>query len=162
MRAVEPHAPFPKRPWDDGPVAGSGRSKPTFDLSAGDTSVSGTVRRLENRWQEAIRKHDVDTIDELVAADFVGTSSTGKVGSKSTLLSQMRRDKNEYKTAEARSMSVKAQGDDVAIVTGIARESGTTPDGKHFTNSRRFTDTWVKRDGKWRCVASHTTAIPKK
>jgi uncharacterized protein (TIGR02246 family) len=124
--------------------------------------VSATIRRLENRWQQAIRENDAKTISELVAPDFVGTSTTGRVGSKSTLLSAVRRDKNTYKSATARSMSVRTQGDDVAVVTGIARESGTTPDGKRFTNSRRFTDTWVKRSGKWRCIASHTTAIPKR
>ena len=101
------------------------------------------------------------TIGELVASDFVGTSSTGRVGSRSTLLGEMRRDKNEYTSAEARSMKVRTESDNVAVVTGIARETGTTPDGKRFTYSRRFTDTWVKRNGKWRCIASHTTALPR-
>jgi uncharacterized protein (TIGR02246 family) len=121
----------------------------------------GTIRRLEERWQRAIQEKDVKTIGELVADDFVGTSSTGRTGSKSTLLSEARRDKNVYTSAEARSMKVRTESDNVAVVTGVARETGTTPDGKRFTNSRRFTDTWVKRNGKWRCIASHTTAMPR-
>ena len=162
MRAVEPRPERPRRPWDDD-SDNVGASQPTFDLSRrADASIAATIKGLENRWQQAIRNHDVQTISDLIASDFVGTSSTGRVGSKSTLLSAVRRDKSEYKSAEARSMRVRTESDNVAVVTGIARETGTTPDGARFTNSRRFTDTWVKRNGKWRCIASHTTAMPKR
>jgi len=44
------------------------------------------------------------------------------------------------------------------IVSGIYRETGTTK-GKAYTRRARFTDTWVKRDGKWKCVASQSTMI---
>ena len=114
---------------------------------------------MEYKWQEAIREHDVSMLNELLASDFVGTSSTGRVGSKTTLLSALRRDKNTYNSVEARGMSVRTPSDDVAIVTGVTREAGTTPDGKRFRTSRRFTDTWVKRNEKWRCVASQTTDL---
>ncbi|MEP6956738.1 MAG: DUF4440 domain-containing protein [Chthoniobacterales bacterium] len=163
VRAVEPRAAWTKpRPGDE-PVEIRSGSKPTFDISTlGEGGVRGTIRGLEQRWQTAIREHDVAVIDELVATDFVGTSSNGQTGSKSTLLSEMRRDKNEYKSADTRSLSVRTEGDNVAVVTGIARESGTTESGQRFSNSRRFTDTWVKRKGKWRCIASATTQIPKR
>ena len=127
-----------------------------------DDDPGSAVKALEKRWQKAIVNKDVKTIDELLASDFVATSSTGRVGSKSTLLGTIRRDKNEYKSADARGMSVRMLGPRVAVVTGIATESGTTPDGTSFTNSRRFTDTWMRRDGKWRCVASQATEVPKR
>ena len=128
------------------------RSTSTRPASGHDSSARGEMA-------EGDREHDVKTIGELLADDFVGTSSTGRVGSKSTLLAESRRDKNKYKSAEAREHDgAHARSDDVAVVTGIARETGTTPDGKRFTNSRRFTDTWVQRNGKWRCIASQTTA----
>lgn len=118
------------------------------------------VKNLERRWQKAIVNKDSETINELLANDFVATSSTGKVGSKSTLLNVIRRDKNEYKSADARGMSVRMLGPRVAVVTGIATESGTTPNGRSFKNSRRFTDTWMLRNGKWQCVASQATEVP--
>ncbi|MEP6823006.1 MAG: DUF4440 domain-containing protein [Chthoniobacterales bacterium] len=137
-----------------------GGSRPTFDLSnRPDRNVASIVKRMENKWQAAIREHDVKALSDLLASDFVGTSSTGKVGSKSTLTSALRRDKNTYATVDARSMSVRTPSDDTAIVTGVTREAGMTPEGKRFKSSRRFTDTWVKRKGKWRCVASQTTDL---
>ena len=142
-----PPAPQPTRPgtldyWDDDP--------------------GSAVKALERKWQKALVDKDVDTISKLLASDFVATSSTGKVGSKSTLLNAIRRDKNEYKSADARGMSVRMLGPRVAVVTGVATESGTTPDGKSFRNSRRFTDTWMLRNGKWLCVASQATELPNR
>ena len=126
-----------------------------------DEDPGSAVKSLERKWQKALVNKDVDTINDLLARDFVATSSTGKVGSKSTVLNAIRRDKNDYKSADARGMSVRMLGPRVAVVTGIATETGTTPDGKSFRNSRRFTDTWMLRNGKWVCVASQATEVPK-
>lgn len=159
--------PAPRR---DNPDAQAGtppavvpRTKPTFDLtSQGGGYVGGTVRSLENRWQNAIVKHDVATIDELVADDFIGTSATGRLGSKSTLLYEVKRDTNTYTSATTRSLTARTYGGRVVVVAGIAKESGTTADGKRFDDARRFTDTWMERGGKWQCISSHATQLPKK
>jgi ketosteroid isomerase-like protein len=139
------------------------RTKPTFDLAdQGAGYVGGTVRALENRWQNAIVKHDVSAIDELIADDFVGTSATGRLGSKSTLLYEVKRDSNTYTSATTRNLTVRSYGGRVVVVAGIAKESGTTTDGRRFDDSRRFTDTWMERGGKWQCISSHATQLPKK
>jgi ketosteroid isomerase-like protein len=136
--------------------------KPTFDLSESSGGyVGATIRALENKWQAALAKHDVDAIDALIADDFIGMSSTGKLGSKSTMLDALKRDKNTYTSAKARGLIVRAFGANVAVVTGTARESGTTAEGRAFSSGTRFTDTWMQRDGKWQCIASHATQLPK-
>jgi ketosteroid isomerase-like protein len=48
-----------------------------------------------------------------------------------------------------------------AIATGIFKGKGTDPSGKAFDNYERFTDTWVKISGKWKCVASYQSEIKK-
>ena len=168
VRAVEPRSPSARRQAisrqreedeeEERIVPHSPRSAAALDYW--DEDPSSAVKALEKRWQKAIVNKDIETIDELLASDFVATSSTGDVGSKSTLLRLVRRDKNEYKSADARSMSVRMLGPRVAVVTGVATESGTTPNGKTFKNSRRFTDTWMLRNGKWQCVASQATELP--
>lgn len=160
MRAAEPRPAAFARPKVRDNSDSIGASRPTSDLSnRPDRDVAAAVKRMENKWQVAIREHDVKALNALLASDFVGTSSTGKVGSKYTLISALGRDKNTYTSVEARSMSVRTPSDDTAIVTGVTREAGLTPEGKRFKTSRRFTDTWVKRNGKWRCVASQTTDL---
>jgi ketosteroid isomerase-like protein len=49
---------------------------------------------------------------------------------------------------------------DSAIVTGIYRSKGTYQGGP-YEHIGRFTDTWVYTDGRWQCVASHTSLLKK-
>ena len=101
-------------------------------------------------------------IEKMVADDFIGTSSSGKTGDKTTLLAEAKRDTNTYTSAVSSDMTVKMFGPNVAVVTGIAKESGKTKAGKTFSHAYRFTDTWVERNGEWQCVAAHAMALPKK
>lgn len=47
---------------------------------------------------------------------------------------------------------------DAAIVSSVYRNKGTD-NGKPFVHPGRFSDTWIKRNGKWRCVSDHETLI---
>ena len=35
-------------------------------------------------------------------------------------------------------------------------------EGKETTYLKRYTDTWIRRDGCWKCVAEHSSEIPQK
>jgi ketosteroid isomerase-like protein len=120
------------------------------------------LKALEARWEASFMTHDITVIEQLVAEDFVGTSSSGKLGNKSTMISEAMKDKNVYTSAQSTDMIVHSFGPSVAVVTGVARESGKTPKGKAFSHAYRFTDTWVERNGAWQCVAASAMALPKK
>jgi ketosteroid isomerase-like protein len=124
--------------------------------------IVAKLKALEQRWEGSFVTHDVSVLEELVADDFVGTSSSGKVGNKSTMIAEARKDKNVYTSAVSTDLNVHIYGPGVAVVTGIARESGKTPGGKAFSQAFRFTDTWMERNGRWQCVAASAMALPKK
>ena len=48
----------------------------------------------------------------------------------------------------------------MAVVTGIYRET-MARQGKAAPRRGRFTDTWIKQRGEWKCVASQSTLIVK-
>ena len=54
---------------------------------------------------------------------------------------------------------------DTAILTGKVIQKGTYRDGpkqgQEYNIQSRYTDTYVKRNGRWQVVASHLTAIPQ-
>jgi ketosteroid isomerase-like protein len=120
------------------------------------------LKALEQRWEGSFMSHDVSILEQLVAEDFVGTSSSGKVGTKATMIAEARKDKNVYSSAASSDMVVHTFGPNVAVVTGIVRETGKTPSGKAFSQAFRFTDTWMERNGEWQCVAASALALPKK
>jgi ketosteroid isomerase-like protein len=124
--------------------------------------VGSRIKELESRWEASLLSHDSSAIEKIVADDFIGTSSSGKTGDKATLLSEAKRDNNSYTSAVSNEMTVRMFGPTVAVVTGIAKETGKTKAGKTFMHSYRFTDTWVERNGEWQCVAAHAMALPKK
>ena len=46
-------------------------------------------------------------------------------------------------------MDVHLYGPTVATVCGISTEKGKDKDGKEFTRSYGWVDTWMERNGKW-------------
>jgi ketosteroid isomerase-like protein len=109
---------------------------------------------LESDWEGAVKNHDVSFIQARVAEDFIGVSSKGKKMNKSGLVKEFKADTDTYSSAKSSGMTVRAHGDNVAVVNGTAKEVGKTKDGKPFSRSYIWTDTWVLRGGKWQCVAS--------
>ena len=73
---------------------------------------------------------------------------------KSGVISEIKKDKDTYKSAVNEKLTVRSYGPGVAVVIGTSREKGTTKDGKPFDRALRFTETWVQRGGQWQCVAS--------
>lgn len=138
------------------------RPTPSASPIVEESGPAAKLKQLEQSWEGSLLTHDVSVIEKIVADDFVGTSSSGKIGNKSTLLAEARSDKSVYKSATSEEISVHTFGPNVAVVTGVARESGKTAAGKAFSHAYRFTDTWVERNGEWQCVAAHAMALPKK
>ena len=48
---------------------------------------------------------------------------------------------------------------DTAVVTGLGTRSGTRSGVAFKDRKVRWTDTFVKRDGRWQCVASQGTIV---
>jgi hypothetical protein len=57
-------------------------------------------------------------------------------------------------------MNARLHGDDTAIVLGKTRVKGTS-EGKPFDRVVQFTDTLIKRDGRWQLAAGHVSRIEK-
>jgi ketosteroid isomerase-like protein len=122
-------------------------------------NVQAALKDNENRWEAAIGKHDIATVEAMVANDFIGVSSKAKVVNRRALLAEMKSDKDTYSSTKVEKLDVHAYGSGTAVVVGTAREKGTGKDGKAFDRTFRFTDTWVERNGQWQCVASQVMKI---
>lgn len=157
VRAISP------RPANAKPAPKAEAAKPEeTEREEASGGVADMIKQLEQQWESAISKHDPSIIDRVVADDFVGVSSTGRIGDKGTLVAEAKRDKNTYKTASARQMTVHTFGPRVAVVLGMTKESGVTALGRPFDHTYRFTDTWMERDGKWQCIAAHAAVAGKR
>ena len=114
---------------------------------------------LENLWNQMQINHDADAMGKMLDNDFVLTDYDGSVMSKTQFLATIR-DKSTQVTVEVSENMKLYRHSDTVIVIGATREKGTEK-GKPFSHVGRFTDTWIKKDGQWLCIASQLSLIGK-
>ncbi|HEV2046454.1 MAG TPA: DUF4440 domain-containing protein [Chthoniobacterales bacterium] len=136
-------------------------ASPAVAKPAKKMSVESALKDNENRWEASYAAHNPSVAQSLVANDFAGVYRDGKVMGKSAIISEMKRDKDTYKSAVNEKLAVHSYGANVAVVIGAAREKGTTKGGEPFDRTFRFTDTWVERNGQWQCVASQVLGLAR-
>ena len=144
-------------------VSGQGKETKANQMASSASSVETELKGMEDKWEAAIKTHDVSAVEPMVADDFVGTSSRdAKTQTKAEMLAELKNDTDVYTSTATDSMQVHSYGNNIAVVTGGSREIGKDKDGKDFDRNYRWTDTWVNRNGKWQVVASQVALIPPK
>ena len=127
-----------------------------ISLAQGDETK---IIALENLWNQMQINHDADAMGKMLDSDFVLTDYDGTVMSKGQFLESIR-DKSTQLTVEVSAdMKLHTHGDTVVVI-GATHEKGTEK-GKAFSHAGRFTDTWIKKDGQWLCVASQLSLLGK-
>lgn len=114
---------------------------------------------LENLWNQMQMNHDAESMGKMLDSDFVFTDYDGTVMSRGKFLASIRDMGNQLTQEVSTDMKLHRHGDTV-IVIGGTREKGTLK-GKTYEHHGRFTDTWIKKDGQWICVASQLALISK-
>jgi ketosteroid isomerase-like protein len=120
----------------------------------------GRVLALEKAWNHALEEKDAKALDMLLANTLVSVDIDGSVQSKGEFLASIKAPDYKPSQVVTEQTSVQVYGN-AAVVTGTFRVKGTD-NGKPYVRRERFTDTWIKIDQAWQCVASQTTLIPSK
>jgi len=127
----------------------------------GNTSdEGGRVLALETAWGHAIEAKDTKALDMLLASTFVGVEIDGSMSNKSEFLAGIKAPDYQPSQAVNEEVNVQVYGS-AAVVVGIFRVKGMEK-GKPYVHRERFTDTWIKQNQTWQCVASQATLITAK
>jgi len=110
---------------------------------------------LERMWNEAQVNRDSAAIATMISDNFVNTEFDGEVSNRGKFLSDFADPKFRPSVMSSQNLHVDMYGS-TAVVTGDYHTKGTYA-GKPYEHFGRFTDTWVYLDGKWLCVASHSS-----
>jgi hypothetical protein len=127
--------------------------------AASSRGSEGLLLALENAWNQAQLHHDSKALEGLVADSFISTDNDGTFMTKAQFLAD-NKDPSYAPSVMANSDERIFLYDNVAVVAGVYHAKGSYK-GKPFDHYGRFTDTWVYLNGKWLCVASHTSALKK-
>jgi ketosteroid isomerase-like protein len=126
--------------------------------NAGHPLADSTVLLyLERDWNAAEMKRDAAWFERTLTDDYTGVDgSTGKATTKAEDIAGIKT--NTVDSANLSGLGVRMQGD-VAVVTGLTHNKGKNDKGVAFDRKIRFTDVWVKRDGKWQVLSSHGSDV---
>ena len=113
---------------------------------------------LEQDWNDAVLRKDKAWFEANYAPDFTSISSTsGKLSNKADSIVDDTDPNVTMELVETTGMNIRIEGN-FAVVTGTFRTKGSAG-GKPFDRKMRYTDTWIRRDGRWQAWASQGTSI---
>ena len=127
------------------------------------SSASDDAMQVVQQWATAFTESNVDAIVSLYTPDalFFGTGSQTLVTAPEDIRSYFETalQRDLPRGAELLEHSVRAVSDDVVIVTGMDRVTGTR-DGSVYANDGRVSFVLQKRGGSWQIVHFHRSAVP--
>ena len=133
----------------------SGAAAQAAPASADEQAVTAA----EQQWLKSQQANNVELLAPLLADKVVETSVDGKVfAGKDAVLTDA---KSEiWSSVDYSDLKVTVFGH-TAIATGTVTGKGKDAAGKPLDERIRFTDTWLKMDGKWLCIATHDSPLKK-
>ena len=112
--------------------------------------------QIERDWAAALVKKDEAAIDKILATEFQA-NYVGMVGNKKQYLSVLKSNSSKTESAALSEMKAIVFGDR-AIVNGLSTEKSSMA-GKDTSGQYRWTDVFVKREGRWQCVTGYAAKV---
>lgn len=136
-------------------IAVSASAQKAYWASPNDSTVKKLLS-MEKMWLDADCSPQPGLID-VFADDFQGTATNGT-----------RYGKQEAMSTDTNNLSRQCQlgdvrfhffGETLAVAYGNERSIRKGKDGKEFNRCLVWTDTWLKRDGKWQIIAAQDNMV---
>jgi hypothetical protein len=127
--------------------------------SASSSSGAASLLALERMRSQAQLSRDAPAIASMIGDRFISTEYDGVVNERKKFLAEFADPKFKPSVMSVESAKVDMYST-TAVVTGVYHTKGIYG-GKPYEHFGRFTDTWVFQNGKWLCVASHSSLMKK-
>jgi ketosteroid isomerase-like protein len=116
------------------------------------------IVEAERQWAESVATGDTAVIERILADDFVGIDPKGKLYNKAQMIADTREAPKRFISNHLNQVKVRfyrktavAQGDE-----SWEQRSGELRQGRFV-----WTDTWVRRNGRWQIVAAEDLIAPE-
>ena len=115
--------------------------------SASPADDEKAVAALDTAYQAAVARNDAEAMGRILADDFVLMTGRGETYTRADLLRAARQKTILYERQDDSRQKVRVWGD-TAVVTALLWAKGTKG-GVPFEAKLWFSDTYVRRDGRW-------------
>jgi uncharacterized protein (TIGR02246 family) len=134
----------------------------TFSYAAAQNNSEREVRHLERVWLDAYEQRDSKAMEAIVADDFTITFTNGALQTKQQIINSLNAARvSSGSSPKFRTEDVQARvyGDTVILIGRVVTE--WQQNGQTMKEQNRYTDTYVKRGGRWQVAASHLSNVPQ-
>jgi len=121
-----------------------------------DDPIVKFIIAAEGKWASAECSPQPD-LKDIIADDFQGTSTTGERYAKEEATTSD--EKSPSRDCQLGEVKVRFFGDSIAIAYGAENRMAKDDKGKETKRCQVWTDTWLKRAGKWQIVAAQDTVV---
>ncbi|MEA3003302.1 MAG: hypothetical protein QOH81_2090 [Sphingomonadales bacterium] len=124
---------------------------------SGNAAAEQFIRLSEKQWAESVASGDASVVQRILAEDFVGVDPKGRFYRKAQMVEETRSAPKYFLSNHLNDVQVRFYGN-MAIAQGSETWERRTGEPKHG----RFvwTDTWLRRNGKWQIVAAEDLTAP--
>ena len=129
-------------------------------VSAGEAEkITEVLRKLSDSWGQSAVTKDTAFLRSIWADDFAYIGTDGTVRDEKANLALYASSTDTYTSARLAAFNVRVYGKNFAIGNGDHHEAGEDKDGKPFSRKFRFTNVWVRQNGKLQVVAGHSSLL---
>ncbi len=114
--------------------------------------VAKELIEQERKWAE-LACQPSSVVQDAIADDFVGTSPEGGRYTKKDALAEHRPPSGAVHGCKLIDARVRFFAPGLAVIYGRESSIHKDPHGKEFERMLIWTDTWLKRNGKWQIIA---------
>src|SRR5262245_63726142 len=110
---------------------------------------------VDKKMQHAFVTRDVAALDSIFTDDYVLVLWNGRERTKQDILTDVRSPDVHWEVNETSGWKVRVHGD-LAIVVATLHQKGVDH-GQAFDSNVKFSDTYIRENGKWRNVHAHAS-----
>jgi hypothetical protein len=111
----------------------------------------------ERHWAESVATGDTSAIEHILADDFIGVDPKGRLYTKQQMIDETRNAPKYFVSNRLNDVKVRFYRK-----TAVAQGSETWEKRSGERGRFVWTDTWVRRNGRWQIVAAEDLIAPEK
>ena len=126
-------------------------------LLAQQPTAEQQIQEASKVYEQALTQKNEPLLKSILADNFILTTASGKVLTKKDMMLNLTKEGTKYDKFESSEVRISVLND-AAIETGKVHTVGIRV-GKKIAETTRYTDFWVKIQGKWLLLAEHSSFI---
>jgi hypothetical protein len=129
----------------------------SWGIAAQEPAAEQQIQEASKVYEQALTQKNEPLLKSILADNFVLTTASGKVLTKKDMMLNLTKEGTKYDKFESSDVRINVLNE-VAIETGKVHTVGIRG-GKKIAETTRYTDFWVKVQGKWLLLAEHSSFI---